>query len=720
MSPDEYQQAWQASSSKTRITVDADSLQNAVQRNRQALRTTISVRFVTDIAVELPLLPVFLFLGVMIKPAWTWYLIVAALIWSAGYKLVIRGRRKQPQHAPAEPLLGSVKESLALLEYQIWSQRNTFWWTQLPTAIAMSIFFFHTVWQLSHDWLQLLVSATFFFSIVLAVYGFTYGMNKRVERKHYEPRRQELLKLLTSLGDESTGELNREYPLLMSGELAAVCGDKPSPRRLIAAGLAFLAILFIGVPAILFGAARIASGPNEMYERKSPFEAVRWDDSQPEVNVGGEWFKLISLDDIPASEIIAFSRQTFGDRWQKRFEEDLVELLTRMRNPPRDTVTLVVQSLTSSERRTLKDVSMTEANREAIRDAAQARQDGAHVPFADLVPDLRREKRLIGLAAMVMVDGEIVDSAVDGERKKGSGVPLEIDDQWHLGSVTKSITATMIARLVESGRMQWTDTVGEIFPNASIHEDWKTVTLTQLLTHTSGAPANFSFLSPRDRPVPGPERIGARRDAALKMMAKKPDYPPGEGMTYSNAGYTIAGAMAEKAAGESWENLVTREVFEPLVLKSAGFGPPKSPNKTLDQPRGHSRFLGRKVAADDDDDNTPIIGPAGSVRMTLEDLCTYATEHLRGELGEGTLLSAESYEWLHTPLRNRYAHGWIKYNPSAAIPFDHYWHNGSNTMWYALVVFIPEKSMVVAVTSNDGGTTDAEAAAWEIVSACAK
>ena len=50
---------------------------------------------------------------------------------------------------------------------------------------------------------------------------------------------------------------------------------------------------------------------------------------------------------------------------------------------------------------------------------------------------------------------------------------------------------------------------------------------------------------------------------------------------------------------------------------------------------------------------------------------------------------------------DRYACGWVKKEPNAEIPHTVYWHNGSNTMWYALVVFIPEKNMVVAVTSND-------------------
>ena len=118
--------------------------------------------------------------------------------------------------------------------------------------------------------------------------------------------------------------------------------------------------------------------------------------------------------------------------------------------------------------------------------------DDAEAPFTKLIIGLRKENDLVGLAAMVMVDGKVVASAADGERKIGSGVWLEIGDRWHLGGITKSITATMIARLVESGQMKWSDSIGECFPEASIHQDWKAVTLKQLLTDTAGAPANFS------------------------------------------------------------------------------------------------------------------------------------------------------------------------------------------------------------------------------------
>jgi CubicO group peptidase (beta-lactamase class C family) len=313
-----------------------------------------------------------------------------------------------------------------------------------------------------------------------------------------------------------------------------------------------------------------------------------------------------------------------------------------------------------------------------------------------------------------------VASAAHGERKQGSGVPIELGDRWHLGSITKSITATMIARLVESGQMKWTDTIGAYFPVTSIHQDWKPVTLQQLLNHVSGAPANFSFAVKLKRPALGPECTKERRKAVIDVMAEKPAHPAGDKYAYSNVGYTIAAAMAESATGMSWEDLVKREIFEPLALSDAGFGPPKSPAKTLEQPRGHRGAPGSKVSVADDADNTPIIGPAGAVHMTLGNLCTYATEHLRGELGAGKLLTAQTYKRLHNPALNNYACGWVVKQPSKEIPDTVYWHNGSNSMWYALVAFIPGKNMVVAVTANDGDINAAESAAWKVVKSSLK
>ncbi|HEY4311771.1 MAG TPA: serine hydrolase domain-containing protein [Pirellulales bacterium] len=343
----------------------------------------------------------------------------------------------------------------------------------------------------------------------------------------------------------------------------------------------------------------------------------------------------------------------------------------------------------------------------------------AGVALASLVDDLRKENDLVGLAAMMTVDGRLEAAAASGERKKGSGVAVEIGDRWHLGGITQSITVTMIARLVEAGRMKWSDTVAEVFPNATLDPTWQSITLRQLLTDTSGAPANFPAEVLQVRPPLGRESTRARCTAVLNIMAEKRPFLAGNRYA-SNVGYTIAGAMAEQVTGDTWEDLVRREVFEPLNLASAGFGPPTSSDAKLEQPRGHQAFGTRKLAVDDKADNTAIMAPSGMVHMTLGDLCTYANEHLRGEQGEGKLLSTETYRLLHTPEFGQNAWGWIRSDAGGATSTAKYWSFGSNTLWYAFVIFVPETKTVVAVTANDGDMERGTEAAWQIVQASAK
>jgi CubicO group peptidase (beta-lactamase class C family) len=635
MGPDRYQQAWHAQSSQARVKVDASLLLKEVQRSQQEFRAMIFARDFREVGVALLLLPVWFYMGYAHSLPWSWYLSVPAMIWVGGFILLDRKRHPQTPVEPDKPLRESVKESLIQVEHQIWLLRNVFWWYLLPLIIPILAFFADVAWSLrSFGWAEALIFFVLLVGFVFAMDIFIYYLNQRAVRVTLEPRREELLKLLASLADETTSELRGEYPILMSAKRVEC-----SPRLLVVTMLCFILCLVV---LLSIGFAIIHFASRLDHPEKSPFAAVPWQQSQPE-----------------RSEQV---------------------------QPTRSSVHI----------------------------------DDAEAPFTKLIVGLRKENDLVGLAAMVVVDGKVVASAADGERKLGSGVWLAVGDRWHLGGITKSITATMIARLVESGQMKWSDSIGEFFREASVHQDWKAVTLKQLLTDTAGAPANFSPEVTLKRPAPGPECTRARRAAVQEVIATKPANPPGEKFAYSNVGFTIAAAMAEKATGATWEDLVKREVFEPQKLTGAGFGPPKSPDKTLEQPRGHGVYLGRKVSVADEADNTPIVGPSGRIHMTLGDLCTYATEHLRGDLGEGKLLSAETFKLLHTPEFNHYAYGWIRKEPGEEIPYIVYWHNGSNTMWYALVVFIPKKNMVVAVTSNDGDIEKAQAAAWEIVKTSVK
>jgi len=358
--PDKYQQAWRADTSQTRVAFNADLLLKTLrQRNQQGVR---GVLFGLTVIV-LMFVPIWILLGLVAALPWTWYLGQFAMLLGVGFAMV-RAYRKQSPSNPGQPLLSSVQQSVAQVEQEIRSLRNG-WWSPLPIAVVVLADFVHLTWLNPRP--AFVAGTVFTFVIFLAAGFFIYYVAKFIIRTQYEPKRQQLLRLLASLRDDAAGEVSGDSPMLTRAKRV----EWSSRRRWIVVGVSYVACLSLAVLIFwLVGGLTFTHRPPE----RSPFAAVRWQQSQPEVRVGDEWFKLVSLDGIPASEIVAFSQRTYGNKWRIRFEEDLVALLTRMGHPPQDQVKLVVQSLKSPETRTLEGVPMTEANRQAIKAAAGARE----------------------------------------------------------------------------------------------------------------------------------------------------------------------------------------------------------------------------------------------------------------------------------------------------------------------------------------------------------
>jgi CubicO group peptidase (beta-lactamase class C family) len=109
---------------------------------------------------------------------------------------------------------------------------------------------------------------------------------------------------------------------------------------------------------------------------------------------------------------------------------------------------------------------------------------------------IRTNRQLPSLAVLAVKDGQVRGEAAVGVRKLGSEERVTVNDQWHIGSCTKSMTATLAALYVQKGKLKWNTTVGEIFPewSATMNGEWRGVTLEQLLTHRSGAPGNAPLI----------------------------------------------------------------------------------------------------------------------------------------------------------------------------------------------------------------------------------
>lgn len=377
MDPDNYQQAWQAHSSQTRVIIDADLLLKEVQRDQLNFRSAIFFRDFGEVGIALLMIPLWFYLGAVTSSPWTWYLTVPVLVWMAGFMLVYRMRHKPKPSQPDEPLLLCVKRSITEVEDQIWLLRNIFWWYLLPPSISIMAFFAQVAWDSRSDgWLAALIFFIMLVVFLLGLYSSIYYLNQRAVRLQLEPRRQQLLTLLTSLRDETTGDGADDHVALPGLPFTGEGFRTPctSATRVVIGVIALVVALVVGTVVVIVN-TDFSLVTDEGYPKQSPFAGVRWQESQPEVRLDEEWFNLVSLNKIPASEIITFSQQTYGNKWRKRFEEDLVEILTRMGHPPQDTVTLVVQSLTSPETWVREDIPMTEENRKAIRVAAEAREN---------------------------------------------------------------------------------------------------------------------------------------------------------------------------------------------------------------------------------------------------------------------------------------------------------------------------------------------------------
>jgi CubicO group peptidase (beta-lactamase class C family) len=331
----------------------------------------------------------------------------------------------------------------------------------------------------------------------------------------------------------------------------------------------------------------------------------------------------------------------------------------------------------------------------AQQSAAGGSGDAGRV--AAVLEPIRARHQLPALGGAIVTSGGLLEIGVTGVRRSGTDVRVTVADKWHLGSDTKAMTAALIGLLIERGRLTWDTTIEDVFPNlaSASSSPLKKATIRQLLSHFSGTPGDFPDLQPilRERGV------RRRREAVVRLALTQRNVTVGSTFEYSNFGYVIAGAMAERIENASWEDLMTSRVFRPLRMASVGFGGTGTRGK-IDQPWPHDES-GKPVGNGPEVDNPAFIGPAGTVHCTLGDWAKFVTDQLRGARGEGGLLRPETYRTLHTPpFGGVSALGWgaREWDGVAALT-----HSGSNGWNGAVVWMAPLRDVATLVVTNQGG-----------------
>jgi len=257
-----------------------------------------------------------------------------------------------------------------------------------------------------------------------------------------------------------------------------------------------------------------------------------------------------------------------------------------------------------------------------------------------------------------------------------------------IGSITKQFTAAAILKMEEAGKLRVTDPIGRYFDG--VPADKASITLHHLLSHSSGLsdPDIDDFDA-----VPLADYVKQTFDKPLL-------FDPGKGYSYSNANFSLLGAILEKLSGKPYEAVLRELLFLPLGMYETGYTLPAWGESRFapgyDAAGGRwGTFLERPAAAD---------GPHwalranGGIHTTVYDMLRWARALL-----EGRILSPASMTKLWTPHVSEggdtfYGYGWsIMKAPDGTKVVT---HNGGNGIYYADLAIVPDTGMVVFIMTN--------------------
>jgi CubicO group peptidase (beta-lactamase class C family) len=280
---------------------------------------------------------------------------------------------------------------------------------------------------------------------------------------------------------------------------------------------------------------------------------------------------------------------------------------------------------------------------------ARARERKAPQDLGDLLEAIRKEHQLPGLAAAVVRGDEVVAEGVAGVREIGKDDKITLDNRFRLASCTKNMTAAMIGRVIDAGKLSFDSTLVATLPDLAMRDEYKSVTLAQLLTFTGGIQP-YTRIGPRLTPLLFELKGSAaeQREKFVKhVLQEVPVGKPGTERQYSNASYVVAAFMAERRTGRSWEALMQEEVFKPLGMNSAGFGRPWSKERPH-EPWSHIKGKGGYELEPEERSGGPglALAAAGAVHCSIRDFAKFASYELAAAQGKNRLLNpATAKRW---------------------------------------------------------------------------
>jgi CubicO group peptidase (beta-lactamase class C family) len=316
-----------------------------------------------------------------------------------------------------------------------------------------------------------------------------------------------------------------------------------------------------------------------------------------------------------------------------------------------------------------------------------------------LIADVMEEWKVPGLAVAVVQNGEVAFVRPYGLRDVEAGSKVTTDTQFQLMSVSKSFTATGLARLVDERRMDWKKPVREYIPEFRLHDAIASdrVTVRDLLCHHSGLPRHDWIWLPGDL-------LPAQMLAAMRYLEPSDDIR--STFQYSNLGYLVASMVAERVSGQSWAEFtcalsdklhmdVTFTVEELAAAADAAV-----PYAMEGDTRVRSKLWPVSVTA------------AGGMSTSIASFANWLRFHLdKGEFEGQRLLSPRLIQELQKPRVHVGPPEFAEYSDvHYGLGFRAHiyrgervvWHGGGFTGTNTLMMMLPDRSIGVAVLANIG------------------
>lgn len=260
-------------------------------------------------------------------------------------------------------------------------------------------------------------------------------------------------------------------------------------------------------------------------------------------------------------------------------------------------------------------------------DPAGTVDDATAERYQKVLDDARAEGGFPGVIAGVWSpEGTWVGTS--GTTGQGASTAITPEDRTRVGSLTKTMTATVLLQLVEDGELSLDDTIGEYVADVP---NGDTATLRQLADMSSGIPSYTAETAFTDELFADPTRAWAPEELVGFVRGKAPSFAPGDGWEYSNTNYVLLGMVIEQVTGKPMAEVFQERIFGPLAMTStvfpggsAAIGDPHLAGLTEQgQPSGQT--------IDATDWNPSEAFTAGEVISTFDDLKIWADALFTGD-----------------------------------------------------------------------------------------